>query len=133
MEKYLGDKLSQHEVITIGRRYSSDKKKELRTREYVRSVLKTKLIIKFKNRNRKLVIQFTNELLRLNFHITISRSLVHNELRRFSWDTLDRLEQNIHHVDKKRVGYLTRKQLYTILRGSQIPLNLELLNSMLDQ
>lgn len=133
MEKYLGDKLSQHEVITIGRRYSSDKKKELRTREYVRSVLKTKLIIKFKNRNQKLVIKFTNELLRLNFHITISRSLVHNELRRFSWDTLDRLEQNIHHVDKKRVGYLTRKQLYTILRGSQIPLNLELLNSMLDQ
>lgn len=33
---YLGDKITEHEIITVARHYSSHERKEFHTREYVR-------------------------------------------------------------------------------------------------
>ncbi|XP_024947143.1 EF-hand domain-containing family member C2 isoform X2 [Cephus cinctus] len=93
--KYLGDNITEQEMITIARHYSSHEKKDFYSREYV-------------------------------------RRLVHTELTRFLWDDLDRLTEAIHHWDRSRSGYLPRSELYTILRGCRIPIDIELLNSMLD-
>ncbi|XP_046604333.1 EF-hand domain-containing family member C2-like [Neodiprion virginianus] len=93
--KYLGDKITEHEMITVARHFSSHEKKERHTREYI-------------------------------------RSLVHGELNRQLWSELDRLEEDLHHVDRARTGYLPRNELYTILRGCRLPLDVELINSMLD-
>ena len=58
---------------------------------------------------------------------------MHTELNRLLWNELDRLAEDIHHWDRARTGFLPRTELYTILRGSRIPVDPELLNSMLDQ
>ncbi|XP_017882993.1 EF-hand domain-containing family member C2-like [Ceratina calcarata] len=93
--KYAGDKIVQHELITLARHYSSHEKKEFHTREYI-------------------------------------RRLMHTELLRTIWDDLDRLEEDLHHWDRRRAGFITRDTLYTVLRGARIPVDVELLNSMLD-
>ncbi|KAG7202805.1 hypothetical protein KM043_009964 [Ampulex compressa] len=95
LSKYLGDKITEHEMITVARRYSSQEKKEFRTREYV-------------------------------------RRLMHTELYRLLWNDLDRLQEDLHHWDRERTGFLPRHTVYTILRGCRIPVDVELLNSMLD-
>ncbi|EFN89884.1 EF-hand domain-containing family member C2 [Harpegnathos saltator] len=95
MSQFMGDKITEHEMITIARYYSSRERIEHRTREYV-------------------------------------RNLLHTELERFLWNDLDRLRENLHHWDRDRTGYLRRESLYTILRGCRIPVDVELLNSMLD-
>lgn len=63
----------------------------------------------------------------------IFRQLLHTELHRFLWHDLDRLKEDLHHWDRDRTGFLPREFLYTILRGCRIPIDVELLNSMLDQ
>jgi len=63
----------------------------------------------------------------------IFRRLLHTELYRFLWHDLDRLEEDLRHWDEHRTGFLPRESLYTILRGCRIPVDVELLNSMLDQ
>ncbi|XP_043475063.1 EF-hand domain-containing family member C2 [Leptopilina heterotoma] len=93
--RYLAENIIEHEIITIARQYSSRKKREFHSREYI-------------------------------------RALVHTEINRFLWTELDRLEEDILHLDRTRTGYLSRNELYTILRGCRIPLNVELLNRMLD-
>ncbi|XP_012262352.2 EF-hand domain-containing family member C2-like [Athalia rosae] len=93
--KYLGDQITEHEMITLARYYSSHEKKERHTREYI-------------------------------------RSLVHGELTRQLWTDVERLEEDLHHVDRARTGYLPRDELYTIIRGCRLALDIELLNSMLD-
>ncbi|XP_018364525.1 PREDICTED: EF-hand domain-containing family member C2-like [Trachymyrmex cornetzi] len=95
LRRYMGDKITEHEMITIARHYSSHEKIEYRSREYV-------------------------------------RCLLHMELYRFLWHDLDRLEEDLHHWDENRTGFLPRESLYTILRGCRIPVDVELLNSMLD-
>jgi len=55
------------------------------------------------------------------------------ELNRFLWHDLERLEEDLHYWDENRTGFLSRGSLYTILRGCRIPVDVELLNSMLDQ
>ncbi|EZA50209.1 EF-hand domain-containing family member C2 [Ooceraea biroi] len=95
LRRYMGDNITEHEMITIARYYSSHEKKESRSREYV-------------------------------------RSLLHTELNRFLWCDLDRLEEDLHHWDRNRTGFLPRESLYTILRGCRIPVDVELLNSVLD-
>lgn len=58
---------------------------------------------------------------------------MHTELLRELWDDLDRLEEDFHHWDRGRTGFLPRDTLYSVLRGSRIPADVELINSMLDQ
>lgn len=58
---------------------------------------------------------------------------MHTELLRCLWDDLDRLEGDLHQWDRGRTGFLPRTTVYTVLRGSRIPVDVELLNSMLDQ
>ncbi|XP_043275434.1 EF-hand domain-containing family member C2-like [Venturia canescens] len=60
------------------------------------------------------------------------RRLIHTEITRLLWNELDRLKEYIHHVDEARTGYLPRSELWTILRGSKIPVDPEILNLMLD-
>ncbi|XP_076749581.1 EF-hand domain-containing family member C2 [Xylocopa sonorina] len=93
--KYSGDRITEHEMITVARHYSSHEKKEFHSREYI-------------------------------------RQLMHTELLRTLWNDLDRLEEDLHHWDRGRTGFLSRDTLYTVLRGARIPVDLELLNSMLD-
>lgn len=93
--KYLKDDITEHEMITIARHYSSHEKKELHTREFV-------------------------------------RQLIHTELIRTLWNDLDRLEEDLHNCDRARLGFLSRERVYITLRGCKIPIDLELLNSMLD-
>ncbi|KAL6255776.1 hypothetical protein P5V15_013019 [Pogonomyrmex californicus] len=95
LRRYMGDKITEHEMITIARYYSSHEKIEHRSREYV-------------------------------------RRLLHTELYRFLWNDLDCLEKDLHHWDEDRTGFLPRESLYTILRGCRIPVDVELLNSMLN-
>ncbi|KAL2714276.1 EF-hand domain-containing family member C2 [Vespula squamosa] len=92
---YLGDKITEHEIITVARHYSSHKKKEFHTREYV-------------------------------------RQLVHTELNRDVWNEADRMKEDLLHWDRGRTGYLPRNTIYTVLRSCRIPLDIELINSMLD-
>ncbi|XP_068987000.1 EF-hand domain-containing family member C2-like isoform X1 [Bombus flavifrons] len=93
--KYMEGKITEHEIITIARRYSSHEKKEFHTREYI-------------------------------------RQLMHTELLRTLWNDLDRLEEDLHHWDRGRTGFLPRDTLYTTLRAARLPVDVELLNSMLD-
>lgn len=65
--------------------------------------------------------------------ICILRQLLHTELYRFLWHDLDRLKEDLHQWDGDRTGFLSRESLYTILRGCRVPVDVELLNSMLDQ
>lgn len=58
---------------------------------------------------------------------------MHTELLRTLWNDLDRLEEDLHHWDRGRTGFLPRDTLYTTLRAARIPVDVELLNSMLDQ
>lgn len=58
---------------------------------------------------------------------------MHTELSRTLWNDLDRLEEDLHHWDRGRTGFLPRDTLYTTLRAARIPVDVELLNSMLDQ
>ncbi|XP_011881630.1 PREDICTED: EF-hand domain-containing family member C2-like isoform X3 [Vollenhovia emeryi] len=95
LQRYMRDKITEHEMITIARYYSSREKIEHRSREYV-------------------------------------RCLLHTELHRLLWHDLDRLKETLHHWDEDRTGFLPRESLYTILRGCRIPVDVELLNSMLD-
>ncbi|XP_076235048.1 EF-hand domain-containing family member C2 [Calliopsis andreniformis] len=60
------------------------------------------------------------------------RRLMHTELLRELWDDLDRLEEDLLHCDRGRTGFLPRDTIYTVLRGSRIPVDVELINSMLD-
>ncbi|XP_076666414.1 EF-hand domain-containing family member C2 [Andrena cerasifolii] len=60
------------------------------------------------------------------------RQLMHTELLRCLWNDLDRLEGDLHQWDRGRAGFLPRTTVYTVLRGSRIPVDVELLNSMLD-
>ncbi|KAF7391340.1 hypothetical protein HZH66_009820 [Vespula vulgaris] len=92
---YLGDKITEHEIITVARHYSSHEKKEFHTREYV-------------------------------------RQLVHTELNRDIWYEADRMKEDLLHWDRGRTGYLPRNTIYTVLRSCRIPLDVELINSMLD-
>ncbi|XP_060830644.1 EF-hand domain-containing family member C2-like isoform X1 [Bombus pascuorum] len=93
--KYMEGKITEHEIITVARHYSSHEKKEFHTREYI-------------------------------------RQLMHTELLRTLWNDLDRLEEDLHHWDRGRTGFLPRDTLYTTLRAARIPVDVELLNSMLD-
>ncbi|XP_011689860.1 PREDICTED: EF-hand domain-containing family member C2-like isoform X2 [Wasmannia auropunctata] len=95
LRRYMGDRITEHEMITIARYYSSCEKIEHRSREYV-------------------------------------RCLFHTELNRFLWNDLDRLEEDLRHWDEDKTGFLPRESVYTILRGCRIPVDVELLNSMLD-
>ncbi|KAK2575490.1 hypothetical protein KPH14_011217 [Odynerus spinipes] len=95
IREYLGDKITEHEIITMARHYSSHEKKESHTREYV-------------------------------------RQLIHTELHRNLWNDADRLKEDLLHWDRERTGYLLRHTVYTVLRGCRIPLDVELINSMLD-
>lgn len=58
---------------------------------------------------------------------------MHTELMRALWDDLDRLEMDFIRCDRGRTGFLRRDTVYTILRGVRIPVDVELLNSTLDQ
>ncbi|XP_050466655.1 EF-hand domain-containing family member C2-like [Cataglyphis hispanica] len=60
------------------------------------------------------------------------RQLLHTELYRFLWHDLDRLKEDLHHWDRDRTGFLPREFLYMVLRGCKVPVDVELLNSMLD-
>ncbi|XP_071877283.1 EF-hand domain-containing family member C2 isoform X2 [Bombus fervidus] len=93
--KYMEGKITEHEIITVARHYSSHEKKEFHSREYI-------------------------------------RQLMHMELLRTLWNDLDRLEEDLHHWDRGRTGFLPRDTLYTTLRAARIPVDVELLNSMLD-
>nr|XP_012216880.1 PREDICTED: EF-hand domain-containing family member C2-like [Linepithema humile] len=95
LHRYLGDKIVEHEIITIARYYSFHEKMECQSRENV-------------------------------------RRLLHTELYRFLWHDLDRLKEDLYHWDRDKTGFLPRESLYTILRGCRIPVDVELLNSMLD-
>lgn len=63
----------------------------------------------------------------------IYRRLIHNELKRFLWDDLDRLEEDIKHWDPAGIGFLPRSKVYTILRGCRIPVDPKLIDAMLDR
>ncbi|XP_012275373.1 EF-hand domain-containing family member C2 [Orussus abietinus] len=93
--KYLGDKITEHEMITTARHYSSHEKKEFYSREYI-------------------------------------RRLVHTEITRLLWNDLDRLSEDLRYRDRMNTGYLSRHDIYTVLRGCRVPMDIELLNSMLD-
>lgn len=58
---------------------------------------------------------------------------MHTELLRSLWNDLERLEEDLHHYDRGKTGFLPRNTLYTVLRAARIPVDVELLNSMLDQ
>ncbi|XP_076165336.1 EF-hand domain-containing family member C2 [Ptiloglossa arizonensis] len=60
------------------------------------------------------------------------RRLMHTELLRLLWNDLDRLEEDLHRWDRERTGFLPRDTIYTVLRGSRIPVDVELLHSTLD-
>ncbi|KAI4488135.1 hypothetical protein M0804_004983 [Polistes exclamans] len=92
---YLGDQITEHEIITVARHYSSHEKKIFHTREYV-------------------------------------RQLVHTELNRDIWNEADRLKEDLLHWDRQKIGYLPRNTIYAVVRACRIPLDIELINSMLD-
>ncbi|XP_006618660.1 EF-hand domain-containing family member C2-like [Apis dorsata] len=93
--QYLKDDITEHEIITIARHYSSHEKKEFHTREFI-------------------------------------RQLIHTEVIRTLWNDLDRLEEDLHNCDRGRTGFLSRDRIYITLRGCKVPIDVELLNSMLD-
>ncbi|XP_020289253.1 EF-hand domain-containing family member C2-like isoform X2 [Pseudomyrmex gracilis] len=95
LKRYMSDNITEHEMITIARHYSSSEKVEFKSRQYV-------------------------------------RQLLHTELHRSLWHDLDRLKEDLLHWDRDRTGFLPRESLYAILRGCRIPVDVELLNSMLD-
>ncbi|CAG5095489.1 Similar to efhc2: EF-hand domain-containing family member C2 (Danio rerio), partial [Cotesia congregata] len=53
------------------------------------------------------------------------RRLIHNELKRFLWDDLDRLEEDIKHWDPAGSGFLPPSQVYTILLAPIVPMSLK--------
>ncbi|XP_066601113.1 EF-hand domain-containing family member C2-like [Prorops nasuta] len=96
LTKYLGDDITEHEMITIARHFSREEKENVSAmRDYV-------------------------------------RSLVHTELQKSGWNGLDRLSEDIAHWDRAKTGFLSRDTLYRIVRGCRLPINIDLLNSMLD-
>ncbi|XP_043250986.1 EF-hand domain-containing family member C2-like [Colletes gigas] len=60
------------------------------------------------------------------------RRLMHTELLRSLWNDLDRLEEDLRHWDRGRTGFLPRDTIYTVLCGSRIPADVELIHSTLD-
>ncbi|XP_046141225.1 EF-hand domain-containing family member C2-like [Osmia bicornis bicornis] len=60
------------------------------------------------------------------------RRLIHTEILRNLWDDFDRLQEDLHHWDRKKTGYLSRDTIFAVLRGARIPADIELINSMLD-
>lgn len=65
--------------------------------------------------------------------IHLNRSLVHTELNRQVWQDLERLEEDIKDWDRNKNGYLSKQQLYTIIRANRVPLEIELVNLMLER
>lgn len=63
----------------------------------------------------------------------IFRGLLHTELHRSLWHDLDHLQDDLYHWDREKTGCIPRESLYAILRGCRIPIDVELLNAMLDQ
>lgn len=55
------------------------------------------------------------------------------ELQRFLWNDLDRLEEDINHWDPSQCGYLPRDVVYTVLRGSRLPVDPQLIDCMIQQ
>lgn len=45
---------------------------------------------------------------------------------------MERLKEHIRHIDKDRKGFLPRAEVYTILRGQKLPIDVILLESLLD-
>lgn len=60
------------------------------------------------------------------------RRVTHVELKRFLFSDFERLLETFRHLDAEHAGQLTRKQVYTCLRGARLPIDLELTNKILD-
>ncbi|KAF7284998.1 EF-hand domain-containing family member C2-like [Rhynchophorus ferrugineus] len=60
------------------------------------------------------------------------RAIALTELKRFLWDDLDRLEEYFLQNDHLKSGKLTKKECYTILKGSRLPFDNELLEKILE-
>nr|XP_012139231.1 PREDICTED: EF-hand domain-containing family member C2-like isoform X3 [Megachile rotundata] len=95
IHQYADGKITEHEIITIARHFTSYDKKEFFNREYIRRI-------------------------------------IHTEILRHLWIDFDRLEEDLHHWDRKRSGFLPRNTVFTALRGARVPLDVELINAVLD-
>ncbi|XP_060516892.1 EF-hand domain-containing family member C2-like isoform X2 [Cylas formicarius] len=60
------------------------------------------------------------------------RAIVLTQLKRYLWDDLDRLREYFLLRDHSRSGKLSEKECYTILKGSRLPFENELINKIID-
>lgn len=61
-----------------------------------------------------------------------SRAIALTELKRFLWDDLARLKEYFLMRDPERLGYLPKKECYTILRACRLPFDKEMINKILE-
>lgn len=60
------------------------------------------------------------------------RALTLTELKRQLWDDLDRLKEYFLQRDPARTGKLKRKDCYTLLRACRLPVDVEVIERILD-
>ncbi|KAK4880112.1 hypothetical protein RN001_008258 [Aquatica leii] len=60
------------------------------------------------------------------------RAITLTELKRFLWDDIERLSEYFIHFDMNKTGTLTRKEVYTLLKACRLPLDVVLVNRILD-
>lgn len=60
------------------------------------------------------------------------RAIALTELKRQLWDDLERLKEYFLQRDYARTGKLSRKECYTLLRACRLPVDVELIERILD-
>ncbi|XP_030748074.1 EF-hand domain-containing family member C2-like [Sitophilus oryzae] len=60
------------------------------------------------------------------------RAIALTELKRFLWDDLDRLKEYFIHNDNAKTGKLTKQECYTVMKGSRLPFDIQLIEKILE-
>ncbi|KAF5307016.1 hypothetical protein FQR65_LT18488 [Abscondita terminalis] len=60
------------------------------------------------------------------------RAITLTELKRFLWDDMERLTEYFKKFDHKKTKVLPRKEVYTLLKACRVPLDIVLINRILD-
>lgn len=58
------------------------------------------------------------------------RSVIHMEIIRHLWNDLDRLQEYLYHLEPKQCDFITERKLISAIRGSRIPINIELTENL---
>lgn len=95
----LGERITDHEIITICRYFSITKPSSLSS------------VNKCYGRDK-------------------IRSIVHWEINRNLWNDFERLKEYIYHIDTKNTGFIDEKKLRSIILGSHLPFNQDLIDAI---